>query len=105
MNVENGDGGHNSIEFNYLDEEDKFNITGFIDRLSQRRDGFYEIHDYKTSKSLPDLENLINDRQLSLYQMDIAKRWDDTKKIELVWHYLVFDKELRLSRLKNGIMN
>ncbi|MFH1097724.1 MAG: PD-(D/E)XK nuclease family protein [Candidatus Desantisbacteria bacterium] len=81
-----------------LDKEGKFNITGFIDRLSQRSDGLYEIHDYKTSKNLPELKDLGADRQLSLYQMDIAKRWNDTEKIELVWHYLVFDKELRLSR-------
>lgn len=86
-----------------LDEEDKFNITGFVDRLSQRSDGIYEIHDYKTSKSLPDLKDIGADRQLSLYQMDIAKRWNDTEKIELVWHYLVFDKELRLSRTKTEL--
>jgi len=41
---------------------------------------------------------LDSDRQLALYQIAVENRWKDVKKVELVWHYLVFDKEMRSQR-------
>jgi putative RecB family exonuclease len=79
---------------------DGHKIQGIIDRLVQRDDGTYEIHDYKTSGHLPDQSTLDKDRQLALYQLGLQNRWNDVKEIELVWHYLVFDKELRSTRTK-----
>ena len=76
---------------------DRF-LTGFIDRLDLAGDGIYEIHDYKTSNRLPTQQQADRDRQLALYQMDIQHRWDDVKKVILVWHYLVFDREIRSVR-------
>jgi putative RecB family exonuclease len=75
-------------------------IQGIIDRLVQRDDGTYEIHDYKTSGYLPDQATLDKDRQLALYQLGLQNRWKDVKGVELVWHYLVFDKEMRSTRTK-----
>ncbi len=72
---------------------DDYTIRGFIDRLSQTRKGAYEIHDYKTSGSLPSQDKLDNDRQLALYQIGIKEKFRDAKDIRLIWHYLIFDKE------------
>jgi RecB family exonuclease len=36
-----------------LDEDGKYKLTGYIDRLSCTSDGTYRIHDYKTSAYLP----------------------------------------------------
>lgn len=79
---------------------DGHRIQGVIDRLVQRDDGTYEIHDYKTSGYLPDQATLDGDRQLGLYQLGLQSRWNDVKKVELVWHYLVFDKEMRSTRTR-----
>jgi len=71
-----------------------YTIRGFIDRLSAAGKGGYEIHDYKTSGSLPSQDKLDNDRQLALYQMGIRQSFRDARDIRLIWHYLVFDKEI-----------
>jgi putative RecB family exonuclease len=73
-------------------------MTGYIDRLSRTSDGVVQIRDYKTSAHLPSQEDADNDRQLGLYQIGIQKRWPDIKNIELIWHYLAFDRELVSSR-------
>lgn len=77
---------------------DDYTIRGFIDRLSQTSKGIYEIHDYKTSGSLPSQDKLDNDRQLALYQIGIKEKFRDAKDIRLIWHYLLFDKEFRSAR-------
>jgi len=77
---------------------DDYTIRGFIDRLSQRDNGTYEVHDYKTSGSLPSQNKLDNDRQLALYQIGIKEKFRDAKDIRLIWHYLIFDKEFTSTR-------
>jgi putative RecB family exonuclease len=77
---------------------DDYTIRGFIDRLGQNSKGIYEIHDYKTSGSLPSQDKLDNDRQLALYQIGIKEKFRDAKDIRLIWHYLIFDKEFRSAR-------
>lgn len=74
-----------------------FKIQGYIDRLSFSN-GVYEIHDYKTANSLPEQSKLDMDRQLALYAIAVKKMFKDAKKVELVWHYLAFDKEMRSER-------
>jgi hypothetical protein len=81
-----------------LDDENRYRIRGYIDRLSRTSEGAYDIHDYKTAAYLPSQEAIDGDRQLGLYQIGIQKRWPDIKNINLVWHYLVFDRELVSSR-------
>jgi putative RecB family exonuclease len=77
---------------------DSYTIKGFIDRLSRRGNAVYEIHDYKTSGSLPTQEKFDNDRQLALYQIGVRERFRDAKDIRLIWHYLTFDQEFTSAR-------
>jgi putative RecB family exonuclease len=81
-----------------LDEEKQYLIRGVIDRLALAQDGTYEIHDYKTSGTLMTQERANKDRQLALYHLAIENMWPDVKDVDLVWHYLVFDKELKSRR-------
>ncbi len=80
-----------------------YRIQGVIDRVVQREDGTYEIHDYKTRGYLPDQAALDKDRQLALYQLGLENRWKDVEEVELVWHFLVFNQELRSSRSKQQL--
>jgi len=82
----NGNGGQN------------YKFMGYIDRLSEVADGELEVHDYKTSGTLPEQRILDQDKQLALYQIAVENSWPNSKKVHLVWHYLVFDKEMRSYR-------
>lgn len=77
-----------------LDPVKNYWLTGFIDRLTQKPDGTFEIHDYKTAGSLPAQEKMDQDRQLALYQMAIQEKFPDAQKVKLVWHYVAFDREM-----------
>jgi putative RecB family exonuclease len=77
---------------------DDYTIRGYIDRLSHNGKGIYEIHDYKTSATLPSQEKFDVDRQLALYQIGIKEKFRDAKDIRLIWHYLIFDKEFTSTR-------
>ena len=82
----------------HLDETGNYILQGYIDRLVETRDGFYEIHDYKTSARLSRKKELDRDRQLALYSIGIKNDFPDYQDIELVWHFLAFGKELRSKR-------
>ena len=86
-----------------IDEEKKYLGTGFIDRLDISRDNTYEIHDYKTSRNLPTQEKADSDRQLGLYHIAVQTKWPDARDIKLIWHYLIFDKELLSSRTSGQV--
>ena len=87
-------------------------IQGFIDRLSYNAETEeYEIHDYKTSNSLPIKEKLENNRQLALYAIAIKEIFGNSKKVCLVWHYLAHNKKIcfrktneQLGQLKKEIL-
>jgi len=88
-----------------------YKLKGFIDRLSSRCEGTYEIHDYKTSQYLPQQTHFDSDRQLALYQIGVQGMFQDVSEVDLVWHYLVFDREIKSKRtpqdlleLKSGIL-
>jgi putative RecB family exonuclease len=84
-----------------LDPAGRYSMRGVIDRVARRRDGGWEIHDYKTSGSLPPASRLHNDRQLALYQIGLSQTWPDRvegQPFTLVWHYLAFNKTLRSTR-------
>ena len=82
-----------------LDESGEYKIRGFIDRLVYNLETEeYEIHDYKTSNTLPNQEDLEKNRQLALYSIAIKKIFGNEKKIILVWHYLSFNKKLHSRR-------
>jgi putative RecB family exonuclease len=75
-----------------------YKIQGYIDRLDRIKDGVYEIHDYKTSGSLPLQEYLDEDRQLALYEIGLREKFHDAKEVKLIWHYLTFDTEMASKR-------
>ena len=97
---------HPFAEATTLELEEKFlfplseqhEIRGIIDRLSRNKDGTLEIHDYKTSRRLPSAEQIANDVQLALYEIAIRHRWPETENISLIWHYLAFDKEIKITK-------
>ncbi len=82
-----------------LDEKGEHKIQGFIDRLAYNPEtGEYEIHDYKTSNSLPTKEKIEADRQLALYSIAIKEIFGNDKKVCLIWHYLAHDAKICSSR-------
>jgi putative RecB family exonuclease len=81
-----------------LDAAGRYRARGIIDRLVRRGPGHYEIHDYKTGAYLPPQSRLDGDRQLALYQIGIQQTSPDAEHVDLVWHYLAFDRTLRSSR-------
>lgn len=81
-----------------LDAEGNHKFQGYIDRLDKTAGGAWEIHDYKTSASLPTQEQADRDRQLALYEIGIRGMYPDIERVTLVWHYLRFDAEVRSSR-------
>jgi len=86
-----------------LDDENKYRMQGYIDRLSRTADGTYEIHDYKTSAHMPGQEDADEDRQLGLYHVGVQKKWPGIENIRLIWHYLAFDTELVSYRTPEAI--
>ncbi len=87
------------IEMKFPDGPRIHTLQGYIDRITWIPETeMYEIHDYKTSQTLPTQEDADDDRQLALYQLGLLQRWPDAKQFKLIWHYLAFDKELVSTR-------
>lgn len=80
-----------------------------LDRLVRRPDGVWEIHDYKTSASVPRQGDFDSDdidapgRQLALYQLVLQSVHPDAQQVELVWHYLAHDKVITSRRAPEQI--
>lgn len=87
----------------YLDDAKQFKLQGFIDRISKTPEGVWQIRDYKTKRSLPTLQEAKVDRQLALYQIGLQNMWSGTDQVELIWHYLLFDEEIRSTREKSDL--
>jgi putative RecB family exonuclease len=81
-----------------LDAAGQYRMSGIVDRLTAKQEGAYEIHDYKTSQYLPDQAKADADKQLALYQLAVEAAYPDVREVRLVWHYLVFDKEVESRR-------
>ncbi|HOZ35697.1 MAG TPA: PD-(D/E)XK nuclease family protein [archaeon] len=75
-----------------------FDLIGYIDRLTMINEEHFEIHDYKTNNSLKTQEEVDKDKQLALYTIAIKKMYPTVKRVDLVWHFLAFNIELRSSR-------
>ncbi|MBI3291528.1 MAG: PD-(D/E)XK nuclease family protein [Elusimicrobia bacterium] len=86
------------VEIQFQNGERIFRLRGYVDRLTGFPNGVYEIHDYKTSSTLPSQSEIDQDPQLALYQLGLMQRWTDIREVRLVWHYLVFNKELTSRR-------
>ena len=83
-----------------LDRAERYPMVGYIDRLMQTAHGVIEIHDYKTSGSLPRLQDLRNDRQLSLYEIGVRRDLglEAEAPVLHVWHYLTFNRRYEQER-------
>lgn len=81
-----------------LDDSDNYKLQGYIDRVMETEEGYYEVHDYKTNSRLPLPEYIENDRQLALYAIGIKERYPDCKDVKLIWHFLAFNKEIDSTR-------
>ena len=81
-----------------LDAAGEYKLQGYIDRLTETTDGFYEIHDYKTNSRLPLPDYIRTDRQLALYMIGVKNQYPDVKDVRLIWHFLKFDKEIDSTR-------
>ncbi|MFH1787732.1 MAG: PD-(D/E)XK nuclease family protein [archaeon] len=96
-----------------LDGDNQYQIQGFIDRLVYNpKTQEYEIHDYKTSNSLPTKEKIDSDRQLALYAIAIKNLFGEDKEVKLVWHYLAHNLKIistrtneQLAQLKQETLN
>ena len=86
-----------------LDDEGKYLMRGYVDRVVKRDDGTYEIHDYKTAKNLPEQKRMDADKQLALYHVGLKEKWGDVEKVELVWHYVVYNHEIRSKRSEENL--
>jgi len=80
-----------------------YKLIGYVDRLTSLGEGRYEIHDYKTSRSLPTQSYFDQDRQLALYQIGVGNMWKDAGQVDLVWHYLIHDREMRSNRTPDSL--
>ncbi|KPJ52410.1 hypothetical protein AMJ39_07935 [candidate division TA06 bacterium DG_24] len=81
-----------------LDDEGRYRVQGYVDRIARRPDGAYEIHDYKTSQHLPSQEEIDSDRQLALYEIGLRQRWRDVNEVHLIWHYVALDETMASQR-------
>lgn len=86
-----------------LDDGGRYRMQGFIDRLSRTEDGVWQIRDYKTKRSLATQEEADKDRQLALYQVGVQNMWQDTERVELIWHYVIFDEEIKSVRTRQQL--
>ncbi len=75
---------------------EKYWVAGVIDRVMEVN-GKYEVHDYKTGVHLPTKKEIENDPQLAIYALSLKYLYG-IEEIELVWHFLAFNKEIRIKK-------
>jgi len=73
-------------------------IEGLVDRLAKTGEGVYEVHDYKTTATLPGQAELDSDWQLAIYDIAVRENWPDAREVSLVWHFVRFGQTMRSSR-------
>jgi len=89
----------NEVELDfYLDDNEDYQMKGFIDRLDNLGDGNWEIHDYKTSKRAMSQAQAEKDEQLALYHFAIKKKFEHVNDVTLVWHFLRHGLEIKSTR-------
>ncbi len=85
-------------------DSQEYRFTGIIDRLDWNDTAkIFEIHDYKTSATLTTQEEADQDLQLPLYQVALLGRWPEAEKAKLIWHYLLFNKQIESLRTKEQL--
>ncbi len=93
-----------SIYFNMKRNSEEYSFVGILDRLDWNdKEKIFEIHDYKTSSTLMTQEEADQDHQLPIYQLALMSKWPEAEKAKLVWHYLLFNKQIVSSRTKKQL--
>lgn len=79
-------------------------FCGVLDRLDWNdKENIFEIHDYKLTNTLMSQYKADSDWQLGLYHIALKEKWPDIEKVKLVWHSLLFNKEIISFRSKEQI--
>lgn len=92
------------ISFTLRQNEEEYSFSGILDRLDWNdREKVFEIHDYKTSSILMTQEEAHSNIQLPLYQIALQSRWPEAEKAKLVWHFLLFNKQIESTRTKEEL--
>lgn len=81
-----------------LDRKKQHRMIGYIDRLAKADGDVWQVHDYKTNKSLPTQEEKDRDPQLAFYEIGIRQMWPDAERVELYWHFLRHDQTIKSTR-------
>jgi len=93
------------LQFSLRRGEEELLFSGVLDRLDwDDKAKRFEIHDYKTSGLLMSQQEADSDLQLALYQIALAEKWPEAEKAKLVWHYLLFNKQLESSRTRDQLI-
>jgi len=93
-----------SIYFTLTRDEQQWKFMGILDRLDWNdKEKRFEIHDYKTSATLMTQEEADKDLQLALYQLALQNKWAEADKTRLVWHFLLFNKEIESQRTNDQL--
>jgi len=93
------------IYFNLKKGKEEYRFVGILDRLDWNdKEKIFEIHDYKTSGSLMTQEEADQDYQLPLYQLALMSQWPEAVKTKLIWHFLLFNKQIESSRTHKQLM-
>lgn len=76
-----------------LGGDGRHRLTGYIDLLVEAGENHFQIHDYKTYGKLPEQAKMEEDEQLAIYQMWVQQEFPEAKEVDLIWHYVVFQRE------------
>ena len=72
-----------------------YSFCGRLDRLDWNdKTGIFEIHDYKVSNTFITQEEADSDWQLGIYYLALKEMWPEINRVKLVWHFLLFNKEI-----------
>lgn len=83
------------LKFTVRHDGSEYPFQGIMDRLDWNdKTNMFEIHDYKATSKLMTQEEADTDWQLGLYYVGLKEKWPDTEKVKLVWHSLLFNKEI-----------